>query len=114
MLQLRLRCPVVLHIAGWTSGQVVRFSPWRSPVRARLPQPAARQTAHFVKEVIPETSSTPVTAAGLLTEAGEVIVSGIGIVWDIITANPVLTLFVGAAILSLGFRFFRKAKSAAR
>lgn len=60
-----------------------------------------------------ETAVT-VTASSLLTEAGPTIVSGIGIVWDVITANPMLTLFVGASILTLGFRFFKKAKGAAR
>jgi len=37
-----------------------------------------------------------------------------GITWDLMTANPLLTLFVGAGIVSLGFRFFRKAKGTAR
>ena len=79
-------------------------------VRVQLPQPAARHK--HVKEEFPETAS--VTAASLLTEAGTVITSSIGIVWNVITANPVLTLFVGASIVSLGFAFFRKAKRAAR
>lgn len=57
---------------------------------------------------------TVVTAASLLTEAGKTITSSIGIVWNIITANPILTLFVGASVVSLGFTFFRKAKRAAR
>ena len=78
-------------------------------VRVQLPQPAARH--HHVKE---EFSEGSVTAASLLTEAGTVITSSIGIVWNVITANPVLTLFVGASIVSLGFAFFRKAKRAAR
>ena len=78
--------------------------------RVQLPQPAARHK--HVKEGFPETAS--VTAASLLTEAGTVITSSIGIVWNVITANPVLTLFVGASIVSLGFAFFRKAKRAAR
>lgn len=59
-------------------------------------------------------TSEAVTVTSLLTEAGTAITSGIGIVWDIITANPVLALFVGASVVSLGFRFFRKAKSAAK
>ena len=79
-------------------------------VRVQLPQPAARHK--HVTEGCPETVS--VTAASLLTEAGTVITSSIGIVWKVITANPVLTLFVGASIVSLGFAFFRKAKRAAR
>lgn len=61
-------------------------------------------------ELITET----VTVASMLTEAGTVIVSGIGIAWDVITGNPILTLFLGASVLTLGFRFFRKAKGAAK
>lgn len=76
-------------------------------------QPKGLATIYYhVKEAIPET--TTVTAASLLTEAGTVITSGIGIVWNIITANPILTLFVGASIVSLGFTFFKKAKRAVR
>ncbi len=40
--------------------------------------------------------------------------NGLKIVWDLIVSNPVLELFVGASILSLGFVIFRKAKNAAR
>ena len=54
------------------------------------------------------------TVASLLTDAGTTLTSGIGIVWNIITANPVLSLFVGASIVSLGFAFFKKAKRAAK
>lgn len=54
------------------------------------------------------------TVASLLSDAGTTLTSGIGIVWNIITANPVLTLFVGASIVGLGFTFFKKAKRAAR
>ena len=75
------------------------------------PHPSARQICRkggFFTE------STAVTVASLLTDASEVIVSGVGVVWDLVTGNPLLTLFVGASIVSLGFSFFRKAKRAAR
>ena len=54
------------------------------------------------------------TVASLLSEAGTTLAPGIGIVWNIITANPILPLFVGASIVSLGFAFFKKAKRAAK
>ena len=50
----------------------------------------------------------------MLSEAGPVITNGLTQVWDIVTANPLLTFFVGTSLLTVGFRFFRKAKGAAR
>lgn len=83
-------------------------------VRFQLPQPARKRltTIHFCKGGIIETTS--VTAASLLTSASTVLVSGVGVVWDMVTGNPLLALFVGASIVSLGFSFFRKAKRSAR
>ena len=37
-----------------------------------------------------------------------------GVTWDLMTANPLLTLFMGAGIITLGFTYFRKAKRAVR
>ena len=54
------------------------------------------------------------TVATLLASAGDTLADGIEVVWDLMTANPLLTLFLGAAVVSLGFRFFKKAKSAAK
>lgn len=54
------------------------------------------------------------TIATMLTSAGETIVSGLDIVWNVVTGNTLLTLFVGASVLSMSFGFFRKAKRAAR
>ena len=54
------------------------------------------------------------TVSSLLSEAGTTLASSIGIVWNIITANPILTLCVGASVVSLGFTFFKKAKRAAK
>lgn len=51
-----------------------------------------------------------VTAAGLLSEATTVITTAVSSTWSIITGNPLTKLFVGAAILGVGFRFLRKAK----
>ena len=55
-----------------------------------------------------------VTVASLISEAGTGITSAMGVTWDLMTANPLLTLFVGAGIIALGFKFFRKAKGAAK
>ncbi len=38
----------------------------------------------------------------------------VGDVWDIMTANPVLLVFLCAGLVTLGFSIFRKAKRAAR
>jgi len=50
----------------------------------------------------------------LITGAGPAITSAMGVTWDLMTANPLLTLFVGAGVVSLGFAYFRKAKRVAR
>lgn len=35
-------------------------------------------------------------------------------VWDIMTANPLLLVFICGSLVTLGFSFYRKAKRAAR
>ena len=35
-------------------------------------------------------------------------------VWDIMTSNPLLQVFICASLVTLGFSFYRKAKRAAR
>lgn len=35
-------------------------------------------------------------------------------VWDVMTANPILCVFICVSLLSVGFAVFRKAKRAAR
>ncbi len=57
---------------------------------------------------------TAVTTAGMLTEAGEFLSSGIGVVWDLMTANPILTLFIGASLVTLAIGFFKKIKGVAK
>lgn len=58
--------------------------------------------------------TTEVTIASLVTQAGTAITSAMGVTWDLMTANPLLTLFVGAGVVSLGFKFFRKSKGLAK
>lgn len=46
---------------------------------------------------------------GMVTSAGEVLTSALGI----ITANPILAVPIGAALLGVGFALFRKARNSA-
>lgn len=74
----------------------------------RLP-PDAPAARHILKKE-DTTQETTVTIAGLLSEVGPVITTGLDTVWDLVTANPLLTFFIGCSVLSVGFRFFKKAK----
>jgi len=63
-----------------------------------------------------------------MTKGGEVVSSGMpavigamstvtelmGSVWDLLTSNPLLTLFVAAGLLPVGIRLFVKLRNAAR
>ena len=53
------------------------------------------------------------TAASLLTNAGTVVTSGIGIAWGIITANPILSTIAGVSLIGVAFRVLGRAKHAA-
>ena len=55
-----------------------------------------------------------VTTASMLTEAGTFLSSGISVVWDLMTANPVLTLFIGSSLVTLAIGFFVKIKGVAK
>ena len=54
------------------------------------------------------------TVASLLSSATTTLTTGVSSVWTMMTGNPLTSLFVGAAVLSMGFAFFRKVKRAAR
>lgn len=54
------------------------------------------------------------TIASLITSASDALKTGINTVWTLMTANPLISLFVGASVISLGFAFFRKAKRTAK
>lgn len=66
----------------------------------------------FRKEGMPETSSTT-TVTSILGNMSS-IKTVVGDVWDVMTANPVLCVFICVSLLSIGFAVFRKAKRAAR
>ena len=76
-------------------------------VRFLPPQPLT-----FRKGGVLETSS----ATSVATILGNVssIKTVVGDVWDVMTANPILCVFICVSLLSVGFAVFRKAKRAAR
>lgn len=53
------------------------------------------------------------TVATILGNMGSV-KTVVGDVWDIMTANPVLCVFLCVTLLGIGFTVFRKAKRATR
>lgn len=57
---------------------------------------------------------TTVTIASIISDAGDAITSAMGLAWNFMTANPLLIVFCGAGLLTLGFAFFKKAKRTAR
>lgn len=66
--------------------------------------------------VVPASASSEgaVDASALLTSTGNVVTSGITIVWGIITSNPILSVIAGMSVLSIAFYALGKAKHAAR
>ena len=67
---------------------------------------------NFRKGGVLETSS----ATSVATILGKVssIKTVVRDVWDVMTANPILCVFICVSLLSVGFAVFRKAKRAAR
>ena len=57
---------------------------------------------------------TTFSIATAISEAGTNISAAMGVVFDLMTANPLLTLFLGAGIVTLGFTFFKKAKKSVK
>lgn len=71
-----------------------------------------QRAMNFRKGGVLETSS----ATSVATILGNVssIKTVVGDVWDVMTANPILCVFICVSLLSVGFAVFRKAKRAAR
>lgn len=76
-------------------------------VRILPPQPS-----NLRKEGIAETSSA-ITISKIL-ENSTTLADLVKNVWDMMTANPLLLVFICASLVTLGFTFYRKAKRAAR
>lgn len=70
------------------------------------------QPSNLRKEGIAETSSA-ITISKIL-ENSTTLADLVKNVWDMMTANPLLLVFICASLVTLGFTFYRKAKRAAR
>lgn len=68
----------------------------------------------FAADGAGDTITDTVTMTALLTETGVFTKAGMGIIWSMIVANPVLEATVGVGALGLIFGIFRKAKRASR
>ena len=62
---------------------------------------------------MPEASTTTTTVTSILSTVSS-IKTVVGDVWDVMTGNPSLCVFICVSLLSIGFAVFRKAKRAAR
>ena len=49
-----------------------------------------------------------------ILENTSTIATVVGSVWELMTSNPMLLVFLCGSLLSVGFAFYRKAKRAAR
>lgn len=76
-------------------------------VRILPPHPSA-----FKEGVILQSESTT-TVTSILGNVSS-IKTVVGDVWDVMTGNPILCVFICVSLLSIGFAVFRKAKRAAR
>lgn len=59
--------------------------------------------------------STTVAASGvsdMISSAGSAIGSGINVLWEQITTNPLLSLFIGFSIIGVAIAFFTSLKHA--
>ena len=70
------------------------------------------QPSNLRKEGIAEASSA-ITISKIL-ENSTALADLVKDVWDMMTANPLLLVFICASLVTLGFSFYRKAKRAAR
>ena len=61
---------------------------------------------------MPEASTTT-TVTSILSNVSS-IKTVVSDVWDVMTGNPILCVFICVSLLSIGFALFRKAKRAAR
>ena len=69
---------------------------------------SANTPADVVGDIVEEVSITPVTA-GMRQLVGVM-----GDVWSVMTANPLMCVFLGASLFSVGIWVFKKVKRAAK
>lgn len=61
-----------------------------------------------------DTSAVTTTGMGAVMSSLDTIVELSGKVWDLLTSNPLLTLFVAASLLPVGIALFTSLRNAAR
>ena len=54
------------------------------------------------------------TTLAPVTTAMSTVVTVMGEVWEVMTANPLLVVFLAASLFGIGIRIFRKVKGAAK
>ena len=54
------------------------------------------------------------TTLAPVTTAMSTLVTVMGVVWEVMIANPLLVVFLGASLLTVGIKLFKKVKSAAK
>lgn len=86
-------------------------------VRFRPPQPYGiipyRPAKKIVKEVVTQTE-TVATGMDAVIAAMTTITELVGSVFDVMTGNPLLTVFLAAGLLTVGISIFTQLKSATR
>lgn len=60
-----------------------------------------------------DTGTSTATLAPIVNAMSS-LVEVMGEVWDVMTSNPLLLVFLAASLFGVGIRIFRKVKSAAR
>lgn len=84
---------------------------YSSSILVRGAKPKGYAVHHFIlREVITEAN----TIATMITEAGETMPALLSLVWNLATANPLLTLITGTGIGMMGFKIFKRAKGAVK
>lgn len=85
-------------------------------VKAMALPAAALLTAAVVMSPVAYASGGDSGDAGMTKILGSIdtIVSLMGRVWDVMTSNPLLTLFLAVSLLLVGVKVFRRVKSAAK
>lgn len=61
-----------------------------------------------------DTSAATTTGMGAVMSSLDTVVELSGKVWDLLTSNPLLTLFVAASLLPVGIALFTSLRNAAR
>lgn len=59
-------------------------------------------------------TGTSTSTLAPIVNAMSSLVEVMGEVWDVMTSNPLLLVFLAASLFGVGIRIFRKVKSAAR